>query len=151
MLVNVEDKKHNAQSFYFNDGVQVLGESLNEAPTYTLQNKLTSQQVDDLTVQLTRVDKVRSIWIDENGIEYLQVSENRFDRITPGEPFRCTDDYIVKSVVKRTNVCQFLPLLNYEISRAENTINEMYGSYNDNIDGTIQELNHNNKAFRQYE
>ena len=87
MLVNVVDTPRNTQTFYFNEGIQVLGESLNPAPTYITNNKQTSQQTENLTLTLTRTDKVNHIWMDEFGIEYLQVSETRFDRITPISSF----------------------------------------------------------------
>ena len=148
MVVAVSDKKHNNQNFYFNDGVQVLGKSLHEPPTYTMSNKKSSQQTENLTLTLTRIDKVNSIWIDEYGIEYLQVSESRFDRITPVEKFSCADNLNIKFVVKRTNVCQFILLLNYEITRAEATMNKILPGNNPY---TIDEWNHNNKLFRQYE
>jgi len=91
MVVNARDKPGNSQNFYFNEGVEVFGESLNEPPTYVIQNRKTHQQTEDLTLTLTRTDKVNHIWIDQLGIEYLQVSSDRFDRITPAEPYKCTD------------------------------------------------------------
>jgi len=62
MLVNVMDNPRNSQNFYFNDGVQVVGESLNEPPTYVMSNKHSSQQIENLTLTLTRTDKVNNIW-----------------------------------------------------------------------------------------
>lgn len=55
MLVSVMDKAQNTQNFYFNEGVQVLGDSLNEAPTYRLFDKKTHQQIDNLFTTLIRV------------------------------------------------------------------------------------------------
>jgi len=86
MLVNAADKYRNSQNFYFNEGINVLGESLNEPPTYILQNKRGSQQTEDLTLTLTRTDKVNNIWTDNYGIEYLQISDDRFDRIPIKDP-----------------------------------------------------------------
>ncbi len=112
MLVNVTDISHNTQNFYFNDGVQVLGKSLNEPPTYVIQNKQTSQQTENLTLTLTRTDKINHIWTDENGIEYLQVSETRFDRITPHTPMECTDPPLSEINVPTRNNCNFRELIN---------------------------------------
>jgi len=44
MVVSVMDKAQNNQNFYFNEGVQVLGESLNPVPYYIMDNKKTNQQ-----------------------------------------------------------------------------------------------------------
>jgi hypothetical protein len=101
MLVNVVDKPRNTQSFFFNEGIQVLGESLNPSPTYIINNKQTSQQTENLTLTLTRTDKVNHIWTDESGIEYLQVSETRFNRIDP-HVFKIKQDPI-QSVASRSN------------------------------------------------
>ncbi len=148
MVVAVSDKKNNNQNFYFNDGIEVFGESLNEPPTYTLHNKQHSQQTEDLYLTLTRADKVNSIWIDENGVEYFKVSEDRFDRITPVPKYSCSNDtLVIKTVAKRNNICQFMPLLNYEIARAENAMNGILSSKN--LD-TIEQWDHNEKLFRQY-
>jgi len=109
MMVSVIDKKHNEQSFFFNDGIQVLGESLNEPPTYKLFNKKSNQQTDNLWLNLTRTDKVNHIWSDELGIEYLQVSDDRFDRITPSEPYKCSDEGLKPN--SNRNNCHFRALM----------------------------------------
>lgn len=111
MVVDVTDKKRNNQAFYFNDGVQVLGESMNPAPIVVIPNKQTSQQTENLTLTLTRTDKINHIWIDENGIEYLKVSENRFDRITPAEPYKCVDPPLNEVNVPTRQNCHFRELL----------------------------------------
>jgi len=110
MLVNVQDKSHNSQNFYFNEGVQVVGESLNEPPTYIMQNKHNSQQKEDLTLTLTRTDKVNKIWEDTNGVEYLKVSSDRFDRITPPTPIECNDKPLSEVNVPTRNNCHFRAL-----------------------------------------
>ncbi|MFV2016117.1 MAG: hypothetical protein ACC656_11850, partial [Candidatus Heimdallarchaeota archaeon] len=107
MVVNVRDISRNVQNFYFNEGVQVLGESLNEPPTYELSNKKLKQQTEDLYLTLTRTDKVNHIWIDKYGIEYLQVSSDRFDRITPIPPVECTDPPLSEINVPTRKNCNF--------------------------------------------
>jgi len=59
---------------------------------------------------LFRTDKVNNIWTDENGIEYLQISENRFDRITPAEPYKCTDPPLDEVKVPTRSNCNFRAL-----------------------------------------
>jgi len=110
MVINVMDKPRNSQNFYFNDGVQVLGDSMNPTPYYIMQNKHTSQQTEDLYKTLIRTDKVNHIWIDENGIEYLKISDNRFDRITPHESYQCTDPPLAEVNVPTRNNCHFRAL-----------------------------------------
>jgi len=103
MVINVVDKKNNSQNFYFNDGIQVIGESLNEPPTYLLYNKKTKQQQDNLFLTLTRTDKVNHIWEDNYGIEYLK-SNDTFERITLPDSWYCDDP--IKQVMTRNN-CHF--------------------------------------------
>jgi len=110
MMVNVWDKPRNSQNFYFNEGVQVFGESKNPRPYYIMQNKQTSQQTENLQIVLFREDKVNNIWTDGVGIKYLKISENRFDRITPPEPYKCTDPPLDEINVPTRNNCHFRDL-----------------------------------------
>jgi len=110
MVVNVRDTPRNSQNFYFNEGIQVVGESLNEPPTYELYNKKTNQKIDNLWLTLTRTDKVNHIWIDEFGIEYKQISKDRFDRITPHEKYQCKDKPLNEINVPTRNNCNFRAL-----------------------------------------
>lgn len=57
------------------------------------------------------------------------------------------EECIIKMVPKRNNVCQFLPLIDYEISKAEQVINNNYLIRNDK---PIESFDHNNKMLRQY-
>jgi len=149
MVVNVADKPRNSQNFYLNEGVKVVGESLNPPPTYSMFNKKYSQQTENLYLTLTRTDKINYIWTDQFDVEYLQISDYRFDRLTPQEKYSCaTDTIVIKSVTNRNNACQFMLLINYEIERAEHTMNDILSSYNYDI---IIQWDHNNKALRQYE
>jgi len=107
MLVSVTDKPGNTQNFYFNDGVKVVGESMNAAPYVILSNKKTNQQTEDLTLTLTRTDKVNHIWIDQNGIEYQKINENLFVRITPHDPYICKDKPLSEVNVPTRNNCHF--------------------------------------------
>jgi len=111
MVVNVQDKPGNSQNFFFNEGVQVLGDSLNEPPTYKLFNKKTQQQTENIHLTLTRTDKINHIWTDEFGIEYKKISENWFDIITPREPYKCTDTPLDNINVPTRSNCHFRDLV----------------------------------------
>jgi len=122
MLVNVMDKARNSQNFYFNDGVEVIGDSMNPSPTYKIFNQKSNQQTENLWLNLVRTDKVNHIWMDENGIEYLQVSESRFDRITPTTSIIGLDGFKInkdplQSVQSRVN-SNFDVIVHYEMLRA---------------------------------
>jgi len=118
MLVNVRDKPRNAQNFYFNEGIQVIGESMNPTPFVILNNKKTSQQTEDLTLTLFRMDKIKDIWIDGKGIEYHRINDNLFDRITPAEPYKCTDTPLDEIKVPTRMNCNFNNAVYYENIRA---------------------------------
>lgn len=105
MVVDVSDNKRNNQEFTFNHGVQVVGDSLNEPPTHKIFNKISNQQTENLWLNLVRTDKVNNIWTDQFGIEYLHVSSDRFDRITPAEQYKCTDPAL--SANSDRNNCNF--------------------------------------------
>lgn len=110
MLVSVSDVSRNVQNFYFNHGVQVIGDSMNPAPTHKMHNKQTQQQTEDIWLTLTRTDKVNHIWEDKYEIEYLQLSEYRFDRITPPEPYVCDDKPLDEINVPTRSNCHFRAL-----------------------------------------
>jgi len=110
LIVNVLDKARNSQNFHFNEGVNVLGESVNESPSITLSNKHASQQKDDLYITYTKTDKITDTWTDQYGIEYHRINDVTFDRITPADSYECTDPTLDKvKVWKRTN-CHFRAL-----------------------------------------
>ncbi len=104
------DEKRRPQTTYLNDGIGITGESLNESPTVIIPNKKTSQQTENLTLELTRTDKPTNTWTDKNGIEYLKVSENRFDRITPHEEIKCNDKPLSEIKVPTRQNCNFRAL-----------------------------------------
>lgn len=111
MVVSASDKHRNTQMFYFNHGVKVVGESMNPVPSQVIYNKHSNQQTEDLSLVLSQKDKVNSIWTDEHGIEYLKVSENRFDRITPQAPYQCNDPPLDTINVPTRNNCHFRELV----------------------------------------
>lgn len=91
MAVSVMDVQRAAWAHYFNDGVEVIGESLNEPPT-------DRQFINKQWIEFVRTDKVNHIWTDQNGIEYLKSAYDNYDRITPEEPIKCiTPDVLPKN------------------------------------------------------
>lgn len=127
MVVSVSDKKRNSQTFYFNDGIEVLGESLNPPPTYIMPNKHSGQQTEDLTLTLTRVDKFTDIWVDKYGIEYQKLGDYQYTRITPYESKTCdnTPWTTVSNPDRRS--CQFKAILEWETNRVTVLAEELYG------------------------
>lgn len=80
VVIEVTDKNNNFQRFHFNDGINVLGDSLNPPNTLFTFGKL-----------FTQIDKVNDIWTDENNIQYKKNSFDSMFRITPDEPYVCND------------------------------------------------------------
>jgi len=124
--VTASDKRHNSQTFYFNHGVNVSGESLNEPPTHMLFNKRSSQQTENLWLTLTRTDKVNNIWTDQLGIEYLHISESRFDRITPYDGISNTIDAATSFNAMTREHSNFDNLIDDEKRKAEILFEELY-------------------------
>lgn len=111
MIVSVSDKTKNTQNFHFNKGVQVIGDSLNEPPTHIMFNKQANQQTENLFLTLTRTDKVNDIWTDlNNDVEYHKSSNDQYYRITPGEPWECSDLPLDEVMVPTRANCNFREL-----------------------------------------
>ena len=96
VVIEVTDKKNNAQRFHFNDGINVTGDSLNPPNTLYTHGKL-----------FTQVDRVNEIWSDEEGIEYEKNSYNSMKRITPQEPYSCNDPPLEQIKVWNRMNCNF--------------------------------------------
>ena len=111
MIVNVADKPGNPQNFHFNEGVNVIGESLNEPPTITKFVKHSSQDITDNWITYTRTDKITDTWTDQNGIEYLRINDYTFDRITPLEPWVCNDAPLDQVKVPTRTNCHFRAIM----------------------------------------
>ncbi len=112
LIVNVVDKTRNSQNFHFNEGVNVLGKSINEPLTITLFEKHASQQKDNLWITYTRTDKITDTWTDQNGIEYHRINDATFDRITPVDSYECKDPPLDEINVPTRNNCNFRALTN---------------------------------------
>lgn len=110
IAVNLMDAQRSSWTFYFNDGIDVLGQSINEPPTDSFTTKK-GNQYPVITFELVRTDKVNNIWTDQFGIEYHQIN-GRYDRITPLPEWKCNDtplDQIMNGSGTRNN-CHFRAL-----------------------------------------
>jgi len=125
MIVNVVDKRGNSQNFHFNEGVMVIGESVNEPPTITKFEKHSSQQADNLYNTYTRTDKFNDTWIDQNGIEYHYINDG-FERITPLDPWTCDDKPLSEySDGGNRDNCHFPDLLDEEVKKTLGKMSEI--------------------------
>ena len=61
---------------------KVIGETLNEQPVLEIYNRYTSTTTDELFIQLTRIDKILDIWIDEKDRKWHHLGNDRFELIT---------------------------------------------------------------------
>ncbi len=83
IVIIAEDQSGNKKSHYLNDGIQILGESLNVPPTdkIFIQKYLGGPQSE--WVDILRIDRVDNVWISEDGIEFKGTDGGGFQRITP--------------------------------------------------------------------
>lgn len=101
VIVNTMDFYRNSWNHYFNDGVQVLGESLNPADTIYSQG-----------IIFTELDKFSNAWIDEEGIQYTKNSVDSFFKLSgQDKPYECNDTPLDETTgpVTRNN-CHFRAL-----------------------------------------
>jgi len=110
VIINVADKPRNSQNFHFNHGVEVHGISLNGEPTITKFHKDSAQDITDNWITYTRDSKVNDTWTDEYGIQYQRINDNNFVRLTPLEPWTCTDKPLDEIMVPTRSNCNFRAL-----------------------------------------
>lgn len=84
IAIDTMDSVRNSATHYFNDGVQVDGDSINVPPTDKIWKKSS-------WLNLTRTDRASDIWIDQNDIEYQKTQYGNYDRITPQPEWVCND------------------------------------------------------------
>jgi len=112
MAMQGVDQKNREQWTYLNDGFDVTGESLNEPIIDRIFNKSLSQQTENLWLELTRIDKVNNIWIDQHNIQYQKDSSgSNYSRISPLEPYQCNDLPLSEIKVPTRQNCNFMALL----------------------------------------
>ena len=83
IVIYAEDNSENNKSHYLNDGIEILGESLNESPTdrVFIQKYLGNPEYEWVTID--RIDRVDDIWSSQDGMEFKGTSGGGFQRITP--------------------------------------------------------------------
>jgi len=80
--VKPADFRGYANQFFFNDGVEVLGESLNLPAKMTIAvSHADHHQQRGGTLELTQIDRYQNIWEDEYGIQWY-VEDGRIKQIT---------------------------------------------------------------------
>lgn len=81
VAVNMYDFGRNSHTSYFDDGIELVGESLNESSTDKIFVK-TSSQIKGIWLELVRTDKVNNIWTGNNGIEYSKNSYGNYNKLS---------------------------------------------------------------------
>ena len=90
-LIEAIDTKRYVTTHYMNEGLQIVGDSLNPAPVETLKKKVNAQSVM-LDIQLVRTDKLADIWTDQFG--------HKWSKHNPGNWY-----YVDGPVLDNTSAC----------------------------------------------
>ena len=96
MLVDVMDINRRVQTTAFNDGVEVLGESMNSADTMHVgfaSNQITHPEKSG-AIDLTQTDRVQKLWVDSYGYVW-QGDESKMTLISD-IPFERFEDSVSK-------------------------------------------------------
>ena len=83
MVIYAEDHSGNEKSHYLNDGIEILGESLNEPPIDKIFIQKYLGDPSSEWVDILRIDRVDNIWSSEDGIMFKGTDGAGFQRITP--------------------------------------------------------------------
>ncbi len=113
--IEVVDTKRLSSTNYLNEGLAVVGESLNAPPEYILH---TGQKADNGKVQvldLVRTDKVSDLWIDNNGNTWTKNDHGTWLQLTYTPYVEPRDPTM--SVMTRINN-NFDDLIRHEAERA---------------------------------
>ena len=121
-MIEAVDAKRKVITHYMNEGLQIIGESINEPPTHKFSSKKTSQS-DAVILELTRTDKLKNIWTDQFGYTW--------SADTPDEWY-----YVDGPVPDNSSACDsmdhrvcdaFAEKLKYHTSKMESLRDSMYG------------------------
>ena len=121
-MIEAVDAKRKVITHYMNEGLQIIGESINEPPTHKFSSKKTSQS-DAVILELTRTDKLKNIWTDQFGYTW--------SADTPDEWY-----YVDGPVLDNSSACDsmdhrvcdaFAEKLKYHTSKMESLRDSMYG------------------------
>jgi len=96
---------------YLNEGFTIFGNSINPATTLLIAANVKG---GDGLMQVTQIDKINDMWVDDSGIEYERNSFDSFIQTTVEHPVR--DDPMVK-VMTRLN-SNFEAMKQYESDKA---------------------------------
>ena len=113
--IEVVDTKRLSSTNYLNEGLAIVGESLNAPPEYTFH---TGKKIEGSNVQvldLVRTDKVKDIWTDNNGNTWTQNDHDTWLQLTRTPYVEPKDSTM--SVMTRINN-NFDELVRYEAERA---------------------------------
>ena len=82
VVISAEDGDNNVVMNYLNDGIEIHGESINEAPTdrVWMQKYLGNTQWD--WIDIVRTDRVNDIWTSDDGFEFTSLGGG-YTRIAP--------------------------------------------------------------------
>ena len=114
-VIHAMDQQRRSTTHYMNDGIQVLGESLNPAPTSTAGIDKKSSQDEAIPIQLTRIDKLNDIWEDQNGHTWTKNDYSTWIQLTFEDFHRFQDGHM--SVMTRTH-SGYVDILSDEQDRA---------------------------------
>ncbi len=121
-MIEAVDAKRKVITHYMNEGLQIIGESINEPPTHKFSSKKTSQS-DAVILELVRTDKLKNIWTDQFGYTW--------SADTPDEWY-----YVVGPAPDNSSACDsmdhrvcdaFAEKLKYHTSKMESLRDSMYG------------------------
>ncbi len=114
-VIEVVDTKRLSSTNYLNEGLAIVGKSLNAPPEYTFH---TGKKIEGSNVQvldLVRTDKVKDIWTDNNGNTWTQNDHDTWLQLTRTPYVEPKDSTM--SVMTRINN-NFDELVRYEAERA---------------------------------
>ena len=114
-VIEVVDTKRLSSTNYLNEGLAIVGKSLNAPPEYTFH---TGKKIEGSNVQvldLVRTDKVKDIWTDNNGNTWTQNDHDAWLQLTRTPYVEPKDSTM--SVMTRINN-NFDELVRYEAERA---------------------------------
>jgi len=97
--ISVGDKTRNGAQFYFNDGIEVEGESLNPPATATVPQHTRSGGI----IQLTQIDRAGDIWIDEQDNIWTKNSYDTWFKLTPDAAIKIDVEPISKQGINRNH------------------------------------------------
>jgi len=82
IIIGATDESGNKKYHYINDGIEIQGKSLNEAPTDEIFIQKYLGDPSSEWIDIVRIDRVDNIWSSQDGMEFTQYGGG-FQRITP--------------------------------------------------------------------